>query len=90
MRIAAGILLMVAALTGAVSPARAAMMHPLPGGHGPPDVRFLYICRVLPRYGDGFCTAPPYAPSASAAPARARTGRGWVWWSTGEGRLPVV
>jgi hypothetical protein len=31
-------------------------------GHGPPDVRQFYICRVLPRYGGGFCTSPPYAP----------------------------
>jgi hypothetical protein len=63
---AAGIFLIVAAVMGASAPARAAMVaggtHTLPGGHGPPDVRDLYICRVLPRYGGGFCTSPPYAP----------------------------
>ena len=45
----------------AAAPALAAP-HAMPRGHGPPDVRQLYICRVLPRYGGGFCTSPPYAP----------------------------
>ena len=34
----------------------------VPLGHGPPDTRQLYICRVEPRYGGDFCTSPPYAP----------------------------
>jgi hypothetical protein len=46
----------VLAATGAQ--ARTAMTP----GHGPPDVRDLYVCRVLARYGGGFCTSPPYAP----------------------------
>jgi hypothetical protein len=70
MRMATGVLLVVAALPFAATPAHAApalrvaavgVMHGQPG-HGPPDVTKLYICRVLPRYGGGFCTSPPYAP----------------------------
>ena len=40
----------------------AAMRAPMGPGHGPPDVRQFYICRVLPQYGGDFCTSPPYAP----------------------------
>ena len=35
---------------------------PMGPGHGPPDVRQFYICRVLPQYGGDFCNSPPYAP----------------------------
>jgi hypothetical protein len=47
--------------SAAALPARGAMMHNIPG-HGPPDVRQLYICRVEPRSSGTFCTSPPYAP----------------------------
>ena len=71
MSIAARILPIVAALASAgwtVAPeppgprnAESVAMRGFPG-HGPPDVRQFYICRMLPRYGGDFCTSPPYAP----------------------------
>ena len=30
--------------------------------HAPPDPTPLHVCKVLPRYGGGTCTSPPYAP----------------------------
>ena len=76
MRFAFRLLLIAAALTIAASPAHAAPPR-VPGGHGPPDVRQLYICRVLPRYGGGFCTAPPYAPVGKRCSCEGANGRRW-------------
>jgi hypothetical protein len=65
---------MIAAVLIAATPASArdlpevlravpvAMRAPMGPGHGPPDVRQFYICRVLPQYGGDSCTSPPYAP----------------------------
>jgi hypothetical protein len=29
--------------------------------HGPPDRAYIFVCKVLPRYGGGVCTSTPYA-----------------------------
>jgi hypothetical protein len=49
-------------LPSGLRPEPVAMRAPMGPGHGPPDVRQFYICRVLPQYGGDFCTSPPYAP----------------------------
>lgn len=77
MPFAARLPLLAAALMLAASPTQAATMHGGPGGHGPPDVRQLYICRVLPRYGGGFCTSPPYAPAGKRCSCEGPHGRRW-------------
>ena len=66
MRIAFKVLLMAVALTLSAGAAPAAMVFPaaMHGRplHGPPDAAQRYICKVLPRYGVGVCSAPPFAP----------------------------
>ena len=90
------LLLIVAALPIAVTSARAqelpavprpmpvAMRAPGPIPHGPPNITQPVICKVLPRYGSDFCTAPPYASVGRACtcdgPKGLRTRPGVVSW----------
>jgi hypothetical protein len=61
-----------AELPGAFSVERVQMR-----GFRGPDVRQLYICRVLPQYGGGFCTSPPYAPVGKRCSCEGPNGPRW-------------
>jgi hypothetical protein len=78
------LLLIGAALLAAASSATAAMRTPGPMPHGPPNITPPVVCKVLPRYGSDFCTAPPYASVGRACtcdgPKGLRTRQGVVSW----------
>jgi len=75
MRAVARALLIVAATRIAGAP----LFEPVAqrGLQGPPDTRQFYICRVLPQYGGGFCTSPPYAPVGKRCSCEGPNGPRW-------------
>jgi hypothetical protein len=52
--------IVTAGLLAPVAAPALAASHMAPTPHGPPNIPNTFVCKVLPRYGGGVCTSPPY------------------------------